>query len=39
MISRVIGACDRLASGKRRVWCFDPSGYYSKSLAAPLAVA
>jgi hypothetical protein len=35
--SRVAGACDRLASGKRRVCCFDPSGYYSKGLAAPRA--
>lgn len=32
---RVAGACDRLASGKKRVCCFDPSGYYSKSLCAP----
>lgn len=35
--SRVAGACDMLASGKKRVCCFDPSGYYSKSLAAPRA--
>lgn len=33
--SRVTGACDMLASGKKRVCCFDPSGYYSKSLQAP----
>jgi hypothetical protein len=26
-----------LAAGKRRVCCFDPSGYYSKALAAPEA--
>ncbi|MEW7851182.1 YdeI/OmpD-associated family protein [Massilia aurea] len=36
-VSRIAGACDMLASGKRRVCCFDPSGYYSKSLAAPRA--
>ncbi|HET7921507.1 MAG TPA: YdeI/OmpD-associated family protein [Gammaproteobacteria bacterium] len=35
--SRVEGACDRLASGKKRVCCFDPSGYYDKSLSAPEA--
>ncbi|MDW5375358.1 YdeI/OmpD-associated family protein [Halomonas sp. HP20-15] len=32
---RVANACDMLASGKRRVCCFDPSGFYSKSLSAP----
>jgi hypothetical protein len=36
--SRVEGACDRLASGKKRVCCFDPSGYYSKSFGAPQTV-
>lgn len=35
--SRVNSACDMLASGKKRVCCFDQSGYYSKSLSAPLA--
>jgi hypothetical protein len=30
-------ACAMLASGKKRVCCFDPSGYYSKSLNAPEA--
>lgn len=35
--SRVDGACDMLASGKKRVCCFDQSGYYSKSLKAPQA--
>jgi len=35
---RVEGACDRLASGKKRVCCFDQSGFYSKSLSAPQAV-
>jgi hypothetical protein len=34
---RVEGACDMLAKGKRRVCCFDPSGYYSKAFAAPQA--
>lgn len=34
---RVENACDMLASGKKRVCCFDPSGYYSKSLSAPKA--
>jgi hypothetical protein len=32
---RVDNACDMLASGKKRVCCFDQSGYYSKSLSAP----
>jgi len=32
---RIADACDMLASGKRRVCCFDPSGYYSKGFAAP----
>lgn len=35
--SRVENACDMLASGKLRVCCFDPSGFYSKSLSAPKA--
>lgn len=34
---RIANACDMLASGKRRVCCFDQSGFYSKSLSAPLA--
>jgi len=34
---RVNVACDKLASGKRRVCCFDPSGYYSKTFSAPEA--
>ena len=34
---RIRDACDMLASGKRRVCCFDPSGYYSKALSAPVA--
>jgi len=32
---RIAEACDKLASGQRRVCCFDPSGYYSKALGAP----
>lgn len=32
---RVNNACDMLASGKKRVCCFDPSGYYSKAFCAP----
>lgn len=34
---RIADACSMLASGKRRVCCFDPSGYYSKALSAPKA--
>lgn len=36
--SRVESARDMLASGKKRVCCFDPSGVYSKSLCSPEAV-
>jgi hypothetical protein len=32
---RILDACDMLASGKRRVCCFDPSGYYSKAFSPP----
>jgi hypothetical protein len=32
---RVDNACAMLAAGKRRVCCFDRSGFYSKSLSAP----
>lgn len=35
--SRINNACDMLASGKRRVCCFDQSGFYSKSFGAPKA--
>ena len=35
--SRVDNACDMLSAGKKRVCCFDQSGFYSKSLSAPLA--
>ncbi len=34
---RIGDACDMLASGKKRVCCFDQSGYYSKALQAPEA--
>ncbi|MEQ9824256.1 MAG: YdeI/OmpD-associated family protein [Puniceicoccaceae bacterium] len=34
---RIADACDMLASGKRRVCCFDPSGYYSRAFSAPEA--
>ena len=34
---RVANACSMLAAGKRRVCCFDRSGFYSKSLSAPKA--
>lgn len=32
---RVRDACDMLAAGKKRVCCFDPSGFYSKAFSAP----
>lgn len=35
--SRVESTCDMLSSGKKRVCCFDQSGFYSKSLRAPEA--
>lgn len=34
-VKRINDACDMLASGERRVCCFDPSGYYSKAFSAP----
>jgi hypothetical protein len=34
---RIADARDMLASGKQRVCCFDPSGYYSKAFGAPVA--
>ncbi len=34
---RIGDACDMLASGQKRVCCFDPSGYYSKAFRAPEA--
>jgi Bacteriocin-protection, YdeI or OmpD-Associated/Domain of unknown function (DUF1905) len=35
---RIKNACSMLAAGKRRVCCFDRSGFYAKSLSAPKAV-
>jgi bacteriocin resistance YdeI/OmpD-like protein/uncharacterized protein DUF1905 len=34
---RIRNACEMLAAGKRRVCCFDRSGFYSKSFGAPQA--
>lgn len=34
---RIKNACEMLAAGKRRVCCFDRSGFYSRSLSAPKA--
>ena len=34
---RIENACSMLAAGKRRVCCFDRSGFYSKSMSAPKA--
>ena len=36
---RIKSACSMLAAGKRRVCCFDRSGFYSRSLSAPKATA
>lgn len=36
---RVSDACEMLAGGKKRVCCFDPSGYYSKAFRAPEATS
>ncbi len=32
---RIHDACDMLAKGKKRVCCFDPSGFYNKALRPP----
>lgn len=34
-VKRIADACDMLASGERRVCCFDTSGFYSKAFSAP----
>jgi hypothetical protein len=34
---RIKNACSMLATGKRRVCCFDRSGFYNKSLSPPKA--
>jgi hypothetical protein len=36
---RIANACDMLGSGKRRVCCFDRSGFYAKNLRAPTAAS
>ncbi len=36
-VRRIGNACAMLTAGKRRVCCFDQSGFYSKSLSAPKA--
>ncbi len=36
---RIRNACDMLAGGKRRVCCFDRSGFYSKEFSAPVAAS
>ena len=33
---RIGKACSMLSAGKRRICCFDRSGFYNKSLSAPL---
>ncbi len=38
-VRRVNNACSMLAAGKRRVCCFDRSGFYSKSISAPKAAS
>lgn len=35
---RIADACAMLGGGKKRVCCFDQSGYYSKAFRAPEAV-
>lgn len=32
---RIVDACQMLSSGKRRVCCFDQSGFYSKAFKPP----
>jgi hypothetical protein len=36
---RVKDACEMLAAGKKRVCCFDPSGYYSHAFRAPVQIS
>ena len=36
---RIKNACSMLAAGKRRVCCFDRSGFYDKSMSAPKALS
>jgi hypothetical protein len=35
---RIANACDMLATGKRRVCCFDRSGIYGGNIKAPESV-
>ncbi|NLT70598.1 MAG: DUF1905 domain-containing protein [Verrucomicrobiaceae bacterium] len=37
-VKRIDDACEMLAAGKKRVCCFDPSGYYSKAFQSPAPV-
>jgi hypothetical protein len=34
---RIKNACSMLAAGKRRICCFDRSGFYAKNMGAPKA--
>jgi hypothetical protein len=34
-VRRIDNACEMLAAGKRRVCCFDQSGFYSKRFGSP----
>jgi hypothetical protein len=36
---RIKNACSMLVAGKKRVCCFDRSGFYSKSMSAPKAAS
>jgi hypothetical protein len=36
---RIKNACSTLSAGKRRVCCFDRSGFYDKSMSAPKAAS
>jgi uncharacterized protein YdeI (YjbR/CyaY-like superfamily) len=36
-VKRIHDACDKLASGEKRVCCFDTAGFYSKAFKAPQA--
>ncbi len=36
---RIKNACAILAAGKRRICCFDRSGFYSKGLSSPEAAS
>jgi hypothetical protein len=36
-LKRIREACEMLAAGKKRVCCFDSSGFYSKAFRAPAA--